>query len=490
MGHSGQLIQKHPVVTRVGRRMLAATAAAIGFATAFAVVTSSSAADAVSLWSDADTPAMVDVDDAQAIELGMRFRADVAGLVTGVRFHKAAANTGPHTGRLWDNDGTLRATVAFSDETASGWQTAAFAQPVEIEANRLYIVSYHTASGHYSADNGGFIQAHDRGPLHAPANTDEQPNGLFRYGPTGFPTSTFAATNYWVDVTFTPASTPTPSASVSATPSVPPSQPPPDGAYPNEGNTGVPVGVQLAPFTEPCKFQTDGQVIDGKVVNCPEGVQVYASNVTFRNSVVNSAIMTNATDASITVADSEVRAGGTSWAGVSGSNVTVLRSEITGGQHSVRCDGNCLVQDSYLHDQFNDPNSTFGYHNNAFLTNGGAGMVVRHNTLWCTPLDNEIGGGCTADLSLFGDFGPVENITVENNYFHATPGAYCGSFGYNPGKAFGSNPTGIVVRDNVFERGTTNQCGGTGPSTSFLASGTGNEWSANTWVGGGPVDPS
>jgi hypothetical protein len=478
--------------SRAGRRALVASVVLAGFAAAaFGVLTSSFAGtveEPVSLWSDTDTPGTVDVDDAQPVELGMRFTADRGGAVTGVRFYKSAANTGPHTGSLWEEDGTLLGRVSFSGETASGWQTATFAAPVTILAGRFYIVSYHTTSGHYSADNNGFAQAHERGPLRGPASTPERPNGLYRYGSGGFPTSTYAATNYWVDVTFVPAgtSTPSPSISPSISPSVSP--PPSGGAYPDAGNTGVPAGVPLTAYTDSCNFRTDNQVIEGKVVDCG-GILVYARNVTFRNSVVNSAIMTNAADASVTVEDSEVRAGATTWAGVSGSNVTVLRSEITGGQHSVRCDGNCLVQDSYLHEQFNDPASAFGYHNNAFLTNGGTGMVVRHNTLWCSPPDNAIGGGCTADLALFGDFDTVTNVTVEDNYFHATPGGYCGSFGYNPGKAFGSNPAGIVVRGNVFERGASNRCGGVGPTTSFLASGAGNVWSANTWADGGQVDP-
>jgi hypothetical protein len=455
--------------------VLATAVAFAGFAVGAA--SPASAADTVSLWSNADTPGTIDVDDPSAVELGTRFRADVDGTVTGVRFYKSAANSGPHTGSLWTEDGDRLAQVTFSDETAAGWQTAAFAAPVPITADQFYVVSYHTTTGHYAADNNGFAQARDNGPLHAPADTPEKSNGLYRYGPGGFPTSTWAATNYWVDVTFTPAPTD-------------PEEPPVQTGFPDEDNTGVPAGVTLTPFTEPCNFHTDNQVIDRKIVNCADGIQVYASNVTFRNSIINRAVETNATGASITVVDSEVRAGATSWAAVSGTDVTVLRSEITGGQHSVRCDGDCLIQDSYLHDQFNDPDSSFGYHNNGFLSNGGSGMVLRHNTLWCTPPDNEIGGGCSTNLSLFGDFAAITDVTVENNFFHATPSAYCGSFGYNPGKTYGDNPTGVVVRDNVFERGPSGLCGGVGPVTSFLSTGSGNIWTGNTWSDGGVVDPA
>ena len=35
----------------------------------------------------------------------MKFRSDIDGYVTGVRFYKAAANTGTHVGTLWSSTG-------------------------------------------------------------------------------------------------------------------------------------------------------------------------------------------------------------------------------------------------------------------------------------------------------------------------------------------------------------------------------------------------
>ena len=55
----------------------------------------------------------------------MKFRADSAGTVTGVRFYKAAANTGTHVGALWTAGGTQLAQATFTNETASGWQHVA-----------------------------------------------------------------------------------------------------------------------------------------------------------------------------------------------------------------------------------------------------------------------------------------------------------------------------------------------------------------------------
>src|SRR5207247_693281 len=49
-----------------------------------------------SLWDSATTPAIPDFPDVSAIELGVRFRADVAGQLTGIRFYKGTLNTGTH----------------------------------------------------------------------------------------------------------------------------------------------------------------------------------------------------------------------------------------------------------------------------------------------------------------------------------------------------------------------------------------------------------
>jgi hypothetical protein len=57
------------------------------------------------IWPDTAVPAVVDVGPDSSVELGVRFRADVAGHVAGVRFYKAEANTGTHTASLWSSTG-------------------------------------------------------------------------------------------------------------------------------------------------------------------------------------------------------------------------------------------------------------------------------------------------------------------------------------------------------------------------------------------------
>ena len=165
-----------------------------------------------SVFSPSAVPATISENDPAAVELGMKFRSDVAGTVTGVRFYKGSQNTGTHTGRLWSSTGTVLASVTFTGETASGWQQAAFSTPVAISANTTYVVSYFAPNGRYSANGSYFIGASDNPPLHGLASGTDGPNGVYEYAATAgtFPTSSWNSTNYWVDVVFTAAPVPAP----------------------------------------------------------------------------------------------------------------------------------------------------------------------------------------------------------------------------------------------------------------------------------------
>ncbi|HLH34946.1 MAG TPA: DUF4082 domain-containing protein [Alloacidobacterium sp.] len=163
-----------------------------------------------SIWNSSSVPQSPDSGDGNSVEVGLKFRADADGNVLGVRFYKAAANTGTHVGHLWSSNGTLLATATFTGESASGWQQVNFSNPVPVTANTTYIVSYFAPNGHYSADMNAFAQAGvDDPPLHALANGVDGANAIFTYSsqPGAFPSSNYRATNYWVDVVYTSSNT-------------------------------------------------------------------------------------------------------------------------------------------------------------------------------------------------------------------------------------------------------------------------------------------
>jgi hypothetical protein len=184
-------------------------------------VDSPPSSEAQTIWPDTTVPGRTDGGPDAAVELGVKFRADVAGYVTGIRFYKDPLNTGTHVGNLWSSTGTRLATATFSGESASGWQQVTFPSPVAIAADTVYVASYLCPNGHYSEDDYYFSgEGVDRPPLHALADGEAGRNSVFVYvyGATSrFPTQTWRAANYWVDVMFTPASALTSSLEASST---------------------------------------------------------------------------------------------------------------------------------------------------------------------------------------------------------------------------------------------------------------------------------
>ena len=153
-----------------------------------------------SLFSLNDTPATVTQNDPNAVELGVKFQSSSAVQALGIRFYKGPQNTGPHVANLWSSTGTLLATATFAGETASGWQTVTFASPVPLTANTIYVASYHTTTGYYSATSAYFTTGHTSAMLLAPDSASAGGNGVYIYGASAFPTSSYNSTNYWVDV--------------------------------------------------------------------------------------------------------------------------------------------------------------------------------------------------------------------------------------------------------------------------------------------------
>jgi len=163
-------------------------------------------------------PTTVDSGDASgSVVLGVAFSSDTDGLVTGIRFYKAAANTGTHIGTLWSASGTALASATFSGETVSGWQQVTFPSPVPITAGTTYVASYLAPAGHYSLATSFAAGGVDNPPLHAlPDGTPH--NGVYVYSSTNsFPTTSFNSSNYFVDVTYVVSTVPGAPTGVTAT---------------------------------------------------------------------------------------------------------------------------------------------------------------------------------------------------------------------------------------------------------------------------------
>src|SRR4051794_36558447 len=154
-----------------------------------------------SFWTGTATPQVAAVtSDSRSVTLGLKFYSDTAGDVSGLRFFKGPQNTGTHVGKLWSGSGAALATVTFSGETASGWQQANFSVPVSVAANTTYVISYFASVGSYAADGPYAWSTVSASPLHASGSAP----GVYAYaGSNTFPTASWNASNYWVDVMFT-----------------------------------------------------------------------------------------------------------------------------------------------------------------------------------------------------------------------------------------------------------------------------------------------
>src|SRR5262245_121361 len=150
-----------------------------------------------SIWPATAVPSSPAVTDNRPIETGTKFRSDVDGFITAIRFYKGAVNTGVHVGHLWSSTGAQLAEATFAGESAAGWQEVALSPAVAVTANTTYVASYFSPAGFFAIDIGYFgATGVDAPPLHALQAGVDGPNGVFRYDTSGFP-SLGANNNYW-----------------------------------------------------------------------------------------------------------------------------------------------------------------------------------------------------------------------------------------------------------------------------------------------------
>ena len=367
------------------------------------------------------TPSVPSDADRVQVELGVQFKGTVEGQVNGIRFFKGGGNTGRHVGYLYDGS-TVLASATFANETAGGWQAVRFAAPIKIVVGKLYTASYLAPNGHYSVtDPYGFPKS--TGSLTAL-------KGVYKYG-GGLPRDSYRASNYFVDVLFTPtskttaATTSRPStatssttlppttsaASPAATPSATTPTPSsvststrtlatitttaPNTSMPGAANTGVPAGTTLTP-SGPLVLTSAGQVIDG--LDISGTVVVRASGVVIKNSRIrgSGSYGVQVLSGSVTLYDSEVIGFDN---GIGFSNWNAYRVDINGqADDGVKLGSNVTLQDSWIHDLKPSPGA---HADGAQLQSGEKNVTVRHNNI-------DLGTSPNANAALFlaPDLGP------------------------------------------------------------------------------------
>jgi hypothetical protein len=294
--------------------------------------------------------------------------------------------------------------------------------------------------------------------------------------------------------TATVSATPTPATCASTTPNAPDGPDPWGGCFPGPQTTGVPAGTTLTAYTDSCTITAADTVIDGKTIDCD--LEIRAAGVVIRNSLVNGHIWIDdpTENHSFTVSDSTIDAGPVDAVSIEGkrglgkSHFTAIRVETIRGIGGAWCEYDCTIRDSWIHGQDKDESGT-AHQSGVRMGSGSpdAGQYILHNTIVCDAPLVPPDGGCSADVTGYGDFNTIQNNTLANNLFGSTTGATCAYGGSSPGKLF-PNGTNNVFRDNIFERGPGDR--GAGPlgkcgewsAISDLAAGRrGNQWINNRW---------
>jgi len=241
--------------------------------------------------------------------------------------------------------------------------------------------------------------------------------------------------------------------------------------YPDASNTGVSANMTLRPYGN-VQVSADGAIVTRLRVHGT--IDVHANNVTIKNTLVE-----NSGASSIGILQRQ------GYHGLTVESTTVRGMDKTGGemQYAVKDDGanmtlsklnlyNCAdcvqsasghMSDSYIHDL----GYTHGDHTDGFQSNGGGGVVIRHNTIlnsWPQ----------TSAVALFQDFSPQANNVIDNNLLAG--GGYTVYGG--SGKEKSRN---IKIARNRFSRIYYKNCGFYSPVAYFDRRGAGNVWSGNVW---------
>jgi len=514
--------------TRIRRANIGVAALITGVlvAAGLAVVPAMAAPTTTGIFADDLQPKIAADSDRSAVELGVSFAPEKSGTVTGLQYYQGKDAKNVTTATLWSSEGKVLAQASFEPSSTVGWRTVSLATPVALTAGKSYVASYQAPRGGYAVTENDLDRTKVQNGF-----TLKSGAGVYRYGATStVPTSSYAGSNYLVDVVYKPSEattpaptatpqptttpkpaptatpkptpTPTPTATPKPTPTVTPTPtptttptPPPANSggtvvlgrsFPNAATTGVPAGTTLTKYTGPCTIQTAGYVIDAKQVDC--SLRILAKDVVIKNSKINGSVYADYTQnqGSFTITDSEVDAGDGPWTGIGDAWFTATRVEVTGGTRSINCYANCTVRDSYVHGQLHD--TTGVHHESGIRINTNSTLIG--NTIACDAPDFPPDAGCSAAITGYPDFDPVQNNTVDSNLIIAGSGGYCSYGGSTAGKPYSGQTKNIKFTNNIYQKGSSGKCGFWGAITSFDRNAPGNVWTNNLYDDGTAVPPA
>lgn len=261
------------------------------------------------------------------------------------------------------------------------------------------------------------------------------------------------------------------------------------GSQINASNTGVPVGTSLSVYSGPMTITVNGTVIEGRIIN--GDLQIQAKNVVVRKCQLNGFIDIDEGEVdgayNFLIEDTRVNTGNRAVTAVGSKDFIARRCHITGGNRSVYCYHNAVVEECYILGQW--VSSAVRTHASGLRISQTSS--IQRNSITCDVKDVPVMGGNpmtdvsgpSANMTGYGDFETVEHIDVINNYFGATDGGFGCYGGSSAGKPY-PNANNIRYMGNRWARGASGRNGVWGPITDFNSSSPGNVWSNNAYTDG------
>lgn len=317
------------------------------------------------------------------LEVGTWITPLVDGWISGVSFYKSSSSTGVHYADLFDDNGNLVQEATFARETASGWQSVYFTNPVFVRAGTRFFAAYNTPD-YYVATVGGLSAGIVNGNLSILSAS----NSVLSYAAQGtFPVTTDTGTNYFVDVIFN-------------------TEPCFSGGFPTQMSTGY--SGTLTPSGN-INVTTAGTTIQN--VDVTGNIRVNANNTKITNCRVT--VSTNTANIYIvdgitgtTVRNCELNGLGTG----SGSNGiygqgTFVNNNIYGVENGIAVTGPSTISGNYIHGLL----AAGAPHYDGIQIDGGiTGITISNNTIV-----NQ--NAQTSGVMLDNYRGALSSVTVSNN---------------------------------------------------------------------------
>jgi hypothetical protein len=189
--------------------------------------------------------------------------------------------------------------------------------------------------------------------------------------------------------------------------------------YPDASCTGVPAGTALTAYTGPWNITTPNTVIDGKSIDGT--IAVSASGVVIRNSRIVGGVYVDDRGwpggTPLLVEDTEIDCGGAGGTGVGEAHFTMRRVDVHGCENGFDINQDVLIEDSYIHDLFQDE---VAHSDGAQLASGhwtgsayaccALDVTFRHNTIYGMGVGDVFGTS-----AIISNRGGDVNILIEDN---------------------------------------------------------------------------